>query len=108
MINKTKLGEDLDFLIEKIQGVEANVEMISVSQDKVLNDIPQLIMMIEALFRLLAEKDIITKDEWQTKIEEVQGLSDAERAKAFIEAKESAKKNYMAWLLTKSKNYGNA
>jgi hypothetical protein len=108
MIKKTKLGEDIEELVNRMMELDDELQSVAASQDRILSDIPQLIVMLESLFRLLSEKKLITKDEWQEKIDEVQKISDAEKAKAFIIAKELAKTNYLKWLITKSDKIGNA
>ena len=108
MINNTPLGDDIDLLIEKMISLEMQLTKLEQSHTKLLEDIPHLIITIESLFRVLQEKNLITKDDFNLKIEELEKVIDEERVKAFETAKNLVYSRYLTYLLTQSENYGNA
>jgi predicted XRE-type DNA-binding protein len=108
MITKTKLGEDIDLLLERISLLQDEVNTLSMWQHTHADTMMDFIVMVDSMIKLLSEKNILTAEEYKDKIAEVTKFAEIEKVKVSEVVRNKYKDKYHTWLLTQSKNYGNA
>jgi predicted nucleic acid-binding Zn-ribbon protein len=107
MVQKTRLGEEIEILIDRMESLEVELESLRALNKNLSRTLNFTLILFQSMQDTLIEKGSLTKEEVNSRAEYLKSLYESELHKERKTIEEITESEYQTWLLT-SGSYGNA
>lgn len=107
MIKKTKLGEDIEILLDKIENLDSELESLKILNKSMARSLNTTFILFQAMQDSLVDSGITTKEDLQERLNKLRKMYEKEYEKEREYVKQITELEYQNWLLH-SGSFGNA